>query len=66
MGWYRSSRVLYIAMEHLPLGELGAYLHDHEPIPEDDAGHIISQVLDGLVIMHRENSPTAASNPQIF
>ncbi|KAK3896808.1 kinase-like domain-containing protein [Staphylotrichum tortipilum] len=41
-------------MEYLPQGDLGAYLRQEPPLPESEAGQIISQTLYGLAIMHRE------------
>jgi serine/threonine protein kinase len=41
-------------MEYFPGGDLDTYLREKPPLPENEAGQIISQVLEGLAIMHRE------------
>ncbi len=51
-------------MECLPEGDLGAYLLDHPPLPEDEAGQIASQALQGLAIMHREKYAHRDIKPQ--
>ncbi len=51
-------------MEYFPLGDLGAYLDTHGPIPEGEARQIISQVLQGLAIMHREKYAHRDIKPQ--
>jgi serine/threonine protein kinase len=40
-------------MEYFPEGDLGAYLRDSPPLPEDEACDIIHQALQGLAIMHQ-------------
>lgn len=52
IGWFLSGPDLCIAMEYFPLGDLHAYLHDRPPLSEQHAQEIISQVLQGLNLMH--------------
>ncbi|KAK7425242.1 hypothetical protein QQZ08_008262 [Neonectria magnoliae] len=53
-GWYADDRVLYIAMEYLPLGDLGSYMVEHSPMAEADVCEVTFQVLEGLQMMHQE------------
>ncbi|GJN85199.1 hypothetical protein PLIIFM63780_008763 [Purpureocillium lilacinum] len=53
LGWFASRRHLYIAMEHLPEGDLETYLAGNLLL-EDDARQIAVQVLQGLAAMHGE------------
>lgn len=40
-------------MEYLQLGDLQDYLHDQkQPLPEFEAQGIMSQILEGLYLMH--------------
>ncbi len=41
-------------MDYFPEGDLGAYLRKERSLPENEARQIVSQVLQGLAIMHRE------------
>ncbi|KAJ6127856.1 hypothetical protein N7471_009073 [Penicillium samsonianum] len=52
-GWYQTEASLFIAMEYLQLGDLQGYLHDQkQPLPEFEAQGIMSQILEGLYLMH--------------
>ncbi|KAJ2997854.1 hypothetical protein NUW58_g517 [Xylaria curta] len=54
LGWYESSRSLFIAMEYCPLGDLRQYLVEHTMVAESDTCEIIGQVAQGLQFMHKE------------
>ncbi|KAJ5952990.1 uncharacterized protein N7479_011403 [Penicillium vulpinum] len=52
-GWYQNKASLFIAMEYLELGDLQDYLNDkNQPLPESEARDIMSQILEGLDLMH--------------
>lgn len=52
-GWYQTEASLFIAMEYLELGDLQDYvLNQSQPLPEFEAQHIMSQILEGLGLMH--------------
>ncbi|KXG52030.1 uncharacterized protein PGRI_083140 [Penicillium griseofulvum] len=52
-GWYQTETSLFITMEYLELGDLQDYLRDkHKPLPEFEARGIMSQILEGLDLMH--------------
>ncbi|KAJ5926171.1 hypothetical protein N7516_007944 [Penicillium verrucosum] len=52
-GWYETEARLFIAMEYLELGDLQDYLLDQsQPLPEFEAQCIMSQILEGLDLMH--------------
>lgn len=54
LGWYESRDYINIAMEYCPHGDLKKYLLDHGGrLPEDQVKDIASQVLAGVVMMHR-------------
>ncbi|KAJ5394929.1 uncharacterized protein N7487_009232 [Penicillium crustosum] len=53
LGWYQTEAKLFIAMEYLELGDLQDYLHGQkQPLPEFEAQCIMSQILEGLDLMH--------------
>lgn len=53
LGWYQTEAKLFIAMEYLELGDLQDYLHGQkQPLPEVEAQCIMSQILEGLDLMH--------------
>ncbi|KAJ5371668.1 hypothetical protein N7517_003674 [Penicillium concentricum] len=52
-GWYQTQTSLFIAMEYLELGDLHNYLlKKKQPLPELEAQCIMSQILEGLDLMH--------------
>jgi len=51
-GWYDDAAMVYVAMEHFPLGDLEHFVHDD--ISENCTREIISQLLQGLHIIHGE------------
>ncbi|KAJ5425069.1 hypothetical protein N7465_000139 [Penicillium sp. CMV-2018d] len=52
-GWYQTEASLFIAMEYLELGDLQDYvLAQSQPLPEFEAQRIMSQILEGLDLMH--------------
>ncbi|KAJ5676294.1 hypothetical protein N7536_012466 [Penicillium majusculum] len=52
-GWYQTQARLFIAMEYLELGDLQDYLlGQKQPLPEFEAQCIMSQILEGLGLMH--------------
>ncbi|KAJ9481513.1 hypothetical protein VN97_g11965 [Penicillium thymicola] len=57
-GWYETEARLFIAMEYLELGDLQDYVFGQsQPLPEFEAQCIMSQILEGLDLMH-ENGYT--------
>ncbi|VUC21058.1 unnamed protein product [Clonostachys rosea] len=52
LGWYISKTDLCIAMEYFPEGDLQSYLHDRR-LTEGETREVVSQVLQGLDIMHK-------------
>ncbi|RSL51161.1 hypothetical protein CEP54_011573 [Fusarium duplospermum] len=57
LGWYENpaSDYLHIAMEYCPHGDLKNYLaHNGGKLPESEVKDIASQVLAGVVMMHRD------------
>ncbi|KAH6870970.1 kinase-like domain-containing protein [Thelonectria olida] len=64
LGWYEKEDSLCIAMEYVPTGDLQTYLREHPALPEDNSRQIISQVLQGLEIMHREGFAHRDIKPQ--
>ncbi|OQE36829.1 hypothetical protein PENCOP_c011G07986 [Penicillium coprophilum] len=52
-GWYQTQTSLFVAMEYLELGDLQDYLHSvKQPLSELEAQCIMSQILEGLDLMH--------------
>ena len=51
-GWYEREEKLFIAMEYLQHGDLEQYLSRIPPLPEEAAGDITYQILEGLSYMH--------------
>ncbi|KAJ5966782.1 hypothetical protein N7501_003030 [Penicillium viridicatum] len=52
-GWYQTESSLFIAMEYLELGDLQDYvLAQSQPLPEFEVQRIMSQILEGLDLMH--------------
>jgi serine/threonine protein kinase len=52
-------------MEYLPEGDLHSYLRQNPMLSEMDAQQVISQVLQGLAIMHRVNIAHRDIKPQV-
>ncbi|KAM7187994.1 Protein kinase-like domain containing protein [Naviculisporaceae sp. PSN 640] len=52
-GWFETTESVFISMEYVKLGDLQNYLT--QPLYESDARAIISQVLEGLQIMHEND-----------
>ncbi|KAJ5356301.1 hypothetical protein N7517_010910 [Penicillium concentricum] len=50
-GWYENEESMFIAMEYIQHGDLGAHLTI--PLPEKDAREIIFQIAEGLEHLHR-------------
>ncbi|KAJ6186651.1 hypothetical protein N7519_007952 [Penicillium mononematosum] len=52
-GWYQNEASFVIAMEYLELGDLHDYLlNKKQPLPEIETRCIMSQILEGLDLMH--------------
>ncbi|CAI7606307.1 unnamed protein product [Penicillium bialowiezense] len=49
-GWYDNKDSVFIAMEHIVLGDLQKHLK--QALPEDEAARVVKQVLEGLECMH--------------
>ena len=65
LGWYLAGRNICIAMEYLPEGDLHTYLRDRSALAEEDARQVISQVLQGLAIMHKVGIAHRDVKPQV-
>uniref|UniRef100_A0A8H7TWK9 Protein kinase domain-containing protein n=1 Tax=Bionectria ochroleuca TaxID=29856 RepID=A0A8H7TWK9_BIOOC len=64
LGWYESERNLCIAMEYFPEGDLQSYLRDRARLNEGETREVISQVLQGLAIMHKSGLAHRDIKPQ--
>ncbi|KAM0215338.1 hypothetical protein ACHAQI_003122 [Fusarium lateritium] len=64
LGWYASSKKLYLAMEYLPAGDLFRYVCEYERLLEDDCREIVSQIVSGLALMHAEGFAHRDVNPK--
>ncbi|CAI7613637.1 unnamed protein product [Penicillium bialowiezense] len=62
-GWYKTPTCLFIAMEYLERGNLSTYLKGRSPLPENEAQVIMSQILDGISMMHRNAFVHGDLNP---
>ena len=51
-GWYEDVGTLLIAMEYFEHGDLHRYMMQSPPLPENEAGDITFQILEGLSFMH--------------
>ncbi|KAH9208864.1 kinase-like domain-containing protein [Leptodontidium sp. 2 PMI_412] len=51
-GWFEDERSIFLTMEYLPYGDLSQYIAA-DGIPEAESGLIASQILDGLIILHK-------------
>jgi hypothetical protein len=65
LGWYLAGRNICIAMEYLPEGDLHSYMRDRSALAEEDSRQIISQVLQGLAIMHKVGIAHRDVKPQV-
>ncbi|CAI7663088.1 unnamed protein product [Penicillium viridicatum] len=52
-GWYQNQSTLFITMEYLEQGDLQDYLLNNQPLSEFEAQAIMSQILEGLDLMHK-------------
>ncbi|KAF2805408.1 kinase-like protein [Mytilinidion resinicola] len=52
-GWYEWENALLIAMEYLPLGDMQDYLLESSRLSEPEGQQVTSQLLEGLLFMHR-------------
>ncbi|CAH0045859.1 unnamed protein product [Clonostachys solani] len=64
LGWYISERNLCIAMEYFPEGDLQSYLRNGARLNEGETREVISQVLQGLAIMHKSGLAHRDIKPQ--
>lgn len=67
LGYYfsNSKRDLCIALEYFPEGDLHTYLSGREALSESHTQEIISQVLQGLAIMHEAGFAHRDIKPQV-
>lgn len=52
-GWYENENNIFLAMEYIKYGDLSQYMKDEENAKEN-AKEIITQVLEGLEVLHAE------------
>lgn len=65
-GWFEDNESVYLAMEHISLGDLEHNVPTRPgAIPEPEIRLIVSQILDGLKIMHLENFAHRDLKPQV-
>ncbi|KAJ9481498.1 hypothetical protein VN97_g11978 [Penicillium thymicola] len=50
LGWFEDQQFIFIAMEHMELGDLQHYLRN--PLPENEARQICAQLLRGIQCLH--------------
>ncbi|CAI7634839.1 unnamed protein product [Penicillium discolor] len=50
LGWFENQQFIFIAMEHIELGDLQHHLHG--PLPENEARQICTQLLRGVQCLH--------------
>ncbi|EXK79196.1 serine/threonine protein kinase [Fusarium oxysporum f. sp. raphani 54005] len=55
LGYYESKTKLHIAMDYYPAGDLQDHIQNRPCLPEADVRQIISQVLAGLAVMHKQD-----------
>lgn len=61
-GWYEDPENVYVAMEYFPLGDLQRYMDTQ--MPESQVKFIVSQLLEGLKIMHENQFTHRDLKPQ--
>ncbi|KAF2499006.1 kinase-like protein [Lophium mytilinum] len=54
-GWFENQESVFITMEYLRLGDLSRFRDRNGPFPEQSAGLIVRQVLEGIRFMHEIN-----------
>jgi serine/threonine protein kinase len=62
-GWFENTESLFIAMEYLPLGDLGNYMT--QLFRENEAQQIAFQLLEGLDFMHSNGFVHRDLKPQV-
>jgi serine/threonine protein kinase len=62
-GWFEDSDMIYLAMEHLELGDLSRFLY--RPFSEGETRHLLSQVVRGVAFMHSRNFCHRDLKPQV-
>lgn len=65
LGWYYFENDLCIAMEYIPGGDLQTYLREQPQLTEAETQQIISQVVQGLDIMHKGGFAHRDIKPQV-
>ncbi|KAK0622561.1 kinase-like domain-containing protein [Immersiella caudata] len=61
-GWFEDNDTIYVAMEHLELGDLSRFMR--RPFSEGEACHLLSQVVRGVAFMHARNFSHRDLKPQ--
>ncbi|KAM0209003.1 hypothetical protein ACHAPA_010903 [Fusarium lateritium] len=65
-GWYENASYIHLAMEYCPHGDLGRYLtRNGGSLKECEAKEIASQVLAGIVMMHRAGFANRDIKPSV-
>ena len=62
-GWFEDTKSLFIAMEYLPLGDLGNYMT--QLFRENETQQIAFQLLEGLDFMHSNGFVHRDLKPQV-
>ncbi|KAH7320586.1 kinase-like domain-containing protein [Stachybotrys elegans] len=52
IAWYPFGKTVCLVMEYLPQGDLYTFLRDRPALDEGESQQVISQVLQGLSMMH--------------
>ena len=62
---YKDSDYVYIAMEYIPIGDISQTFVDGYCWSESDTRVVIEQLLQGLVIMHKEGITHRDLKPEV-
>ena len=62
---YEDTHYMYIAMEHIPMGDMSHSFADGYRWNESDIKVVIKQLLHGLAIMHREGITHRDLKPEV-
>lgn len=65
LGWFEDGDYIYLAMEYIEHGDLGQYIKA-DPTRAKEVAHVIaSQILEGLVVLHKRDICHRDMKPQV-
>ncbi|KAL2204883.1 kinase-like protein [Sarocladium strictum] len=64
LGWYAFRKDICIIMEYLPQGDIHTFLRQRSALEENDARTVISQILQGISVMHKAGFAHRDVKPQ--